>query len=141
MSKITDTISETQQYAMAHRPKVGGFPFLAEVLRQAGVHTNQWHLPSCQSIFCLEDAAVVQQGTPLATGLMDIAPFNRDALIAAIRADQEGKSSFPEFLQASWQAGVVRYDVDFIRRHVTYFGVKGESYREDYPAVVVERGR
>jgi uncharacterized protein YbcV (DUF1398 family) len=40
---------------------------------------------------------------------------------------------------ASWKAGVVRYDVDFETRHVTYFGAAGESYVESYPAVAIEK--
>ena len=74
------------------------------------------------------------QGTPLITGIADVPPFNRDALIAALRTDQAGQSTFPEFLTAAWKAGVVSYDVDFIARTVTYYGSSGESYVESYPA-------
>jgi uncharacterized protein YbcV (DUF1398 family) len=49
--------------------------------------------------------------------------------------DQAGNSTFPEFLGASWRAGVVRYDVDFAARTVTYYGCSGEEYLEAYPAV------
>jgi uncharacterized protein YbcV (DUF1398 family) len=65
-------------------------------------------------------------------------PGNRDALIAALRTDQAGNSSFQEFLAASWRAGVVRYDVDFAARKVTYYGCSGEEHIEDYPAVDVD---
>ena len=61
MSKITEKLIEAQKYAMSIRPKVGGFPVLAEVLRQAGVKTNRWSLLSCQSVFLREEGAVVQQ--------------------------------------------------------------------------------
>ena len=64
-------------------------------------------------------------------------PFNRDALIMALRVDQAGESTFPQFLQASWLAGVVRYEVDFGARTVAYFGCNGEEYVEAYPAVEV----
>jgi uncharacterized protein YbcV (DUF1398 family) len=135
MNKISDKLTEAQKYAMSIRPKVGGFPVLAEVLRQAGVQINSWSLPSCQSVYLMKEGAVVQQGSPLISGTHEIPKFDRDALIAAIRADQEGRSSFPEFLQASWQAGVTGYDVDFLARKVIYYGAHGESYLEDYPAV------
>lgn len=59
-------------------------------------------------------------------------------LFAALRTDQAGNSSFQEFLAASWRAGVVRYDVDFAARKVTYYGCSGEEYIEDYPAVDVD---
>ena len=57
--------------------------------------------------------------------------FDREALIAALRTDQAGKSTFPEFLAASWRAGVVRYDVDFAAREVAYYGANGRGvYRK-----------
>lgn len=54
------------------------------------------------------------------------------------RTDQAGNSTFPEFLAASWRAGVFRYDIDFIARKVAYYGSRSEEYVEDYPAVNVE---
>lgn len=49
MSRAIEKLEAAQKRAMAIRPKVGGFPYLAEVLRQAGVKRNLWFLPSCQS--------------------------------------------------------------------------------------------
>ncbi len=66
---------------MSIRPKVGGFPYLAEVLRSAGVTHNQWHLPSCQSLYLTKYGPVVSQGTPLVTGICEVAKFDREALI------------------------------------------------------------
>jgi uncharacterized protein YbcV (DUF1398 family) len=37
MSIAIENLNSAMQRAMAGRPKVGGFPYLAEVLRQAGV--------------------------------------------------------------------------------------------------------
>lgn len=138
MNKITDKLTEAQKYAMSIRPKIGGFPVLAEVLRQAGVQMNRWSLPSCQSVFLMKEGAVVQQGTPLVTGVHEIPKFDREALITALRTDQEGRSTFPEFLQAAWKAGVVGYDADFAGRKVIYYGATGESYLEEYPSVEVK---
>ncbi|HJK88210.1 MAG: hypothetical protein LF888_00265 [Candidatus Megaira endosymbiont of Mesostigma viride] len=70
MNKIVDKIIEAQQYAISIRTKAGGFPILAEVLRQAGV---------------------------------------------------------------------IEYEVDFITRKVTYYGVNGESYLEEYPTIEITR--
>ncbi len=138
MTKLVDKLSEAQKQAMSIRPKVGGFPVLAEVLRQAGVQTNRWSLPSCQSVFLMDGGAVVQQGIPLVTGAHEVAKFDCAALITALRTDQEGRSTFPEFLQSAWKAGVIGYDVDFASRRVTYFGANGESYLEEYPAIEVK---
>ncbi len=135
MDQLTEKLLETQKYAMSIRPSKGGFPVLAEVLRQAGIQMNRWSLPSCQSIFLMEEGSVVQQGTPLVSGTHLVPKFDQNALVVAIRTDQEGKSTFMEFLQATWQAGVIGYDVDFLKRKVTYYGPKAESYTEDYPTV------
>jgi len=136
---ITEKLIEAQKYAMSIMPKVGGFPILAEVLRQAGIQTNRWSLPSCQSIYLMKDGSVVQQGIPLVTGTYEIPKFDREALINALRTDQNGQSTFPEFLESTWKAGVVGYDVDFTCRKVTYYGVNGECYLEEYQAVEVKR--
>lgn len=137
MSKAIENLEAAQKRAMAIRPKVGGFPYLAETLRRAGVNRNLWFLPACQSLFLTNDGPVVSQGTPLVAGNNDVPAFDRDALIAALRTDQAGKSTFPEFLAASWRAGVVRYDVDFAARTVAYYGCNGEEYVEAYPAVEI----
>ena len=138
MSKAIENLQAAQQRAMAIRPKAGGFPYLAEVLRQAGVTRNFWFLPACQSLYLTNDGPVVTQLEPLLSGTAEVPPFDRDALIKAIRTDQAGESTFPEFLAASWRSGVVRYDVDFTQRTVAYYGCNGEQYLESYPAVDVK---
>lgn len=135
MSEAIDNLQTALKRAMAVRPKAGGFPYLAEVLRQAGVTRNLWSLPSCQSLYRTKLGAVVTQGAPLLSGTEDVPPFDREALIEALRVDQAGNSTFPEFLAASWRAGVVRYDVDLEARTVAYYGSNDEKYLEDYPEV------
>ncbi len=137
MKTPQEKLNAAMQYAMANRPKVGGFPFLAECLRQAGVERNIWSLPGAQSIYVMKDGVVVNQGTPLMSGTADVPAFDEQALIAALRKDQAGQSTFPEFLLASWSAGVVGYEVDFAARTVSYFGARGEKYTESYPLVDV----
>jgi uncharacterized protein YbcV (DUF1398 family) len=137
MSKAIENLESAFRRAMEIRPKVGGFPYLAETLRRAGVTRNIWSLPACQSLYLTEAGPVVTVGAALASGTVDVPPFDRDALITALRTDQAGNSSFPEFLSATWRAGVVRYDVDFAARTVSYYGCYGEEYIEEYPAVGV----
>ncbi len=138
MSKATENLIAAMKQAMSIRPKVGGFPYLAETLRAAGVSRNLWFLPACQSLYLTNEGAVINQGTPLVNGMADIPPFDQEALIRALRTDQAGQSTFDQFLASSWNAGVVRYDVDFNERKVTYFGCNGEAYIESYPAVVIQ---
>jgi uncharacterized protein YbcV (DUF1398 family) len=134
MSKAIENLRAAQQRAMAGRPKVGGFPFLAETLRRAGVTRNIWCLPACQSLYLTADGPVITQDTPLICGMAEVPAFDRAALIKALRTDQAGDSSFPEFLLGAWRAGVVRYEVDLIARTVSYFGCLGDVYVEDYPS-------
>jgi uncharacterized protein YbcV (DUF1398 family) len=129
MSKALENLEAAQQRAMAIRPKVDGFPYLADTLRRAGVTSSVWFLPACEALYLTQDGPVVTQGTPLVSGAVDVPTFDKDALIDALRKDQAGGSTFPEFLKAAWLAGVVRYDVDFIARTVSYFGCRGEAYR------------
>jgi uncharacterized protein YbcV (DUF1398 family) len=138
MSKAIETLGAAMKRAMEGRPKVGGFPYLAETLRRAGVTRNIWSLPSCQSLYLTKEGPVVNQGAPLVSGMADVAAFDEEALIRAIRTDQKGESTFPEFLMGVWRAGVVRYDVDFEARTVAYYGCNGEKYLEEYPVVNVE---
>ena len=135
MSEAMAHLQAAQAQAMAVRPRVGGFPYLAETLRRAGVTRNVWQLPACQSLYLTERGAVLQQGTPLVSGMADVPGFDQPALIRALRTDQAGESSFPDFLLASWNAGVVRYEVDLLERQVTYYGCNDEFYVEHYPAV------
>lgn len=137
MSTAIENLQAAQQRAMAIRPKVGGFPYLAEVLRQAGVKHNIWHLPACQSIYITDAGPVVSNMPPLIDGYAVIPDFDREAVIKAIRTDQAGESTFVEFLRATWDAGIVTYNVDFEARVVTYQGVNGEEYVERYPQVEI----
>lgn len=121
------------------RPKVGGFPYLAEALRRAGVQSIACTLPGMQTIYRLEQGAVVHQGTPLLAPddrLRHVPRFDEERLVAAIRADQAGEITFwPGFVTGAWEAGVIAYDVDLDARACTYRGLRGETYREDYRSV------
>lgn len=137
MSKAIENLRSAQQQGMRIRPKVAGFPYLAETLRCAGVTRNTWSLPACQSLYLTNDGPVVMPGKPLVTAVAEVPPFDQHALIAALRSDQAGETTFAEFLEASWHAGVVRYEVDFAARTVSYYGARDERYVEEYPAVAL----
>src|SRR6478672_7994255 len=107
MSKAIVKLQAAQQRAMAVRPKVGGFPYLAETLRRAGVTRNLWFLPAGQSLYLTQDGPVVNQGTPLLSGTADVPPFNRQALhrgVAHRQGRQKHLSRIPHSLLARWSA-------------------------------------
>ncbi len=137
MSKAMENLNQAMEKAVAGRPAAGGFPYLAETLRRAGVVRNIWTLPACQGLYLTSFGPVVMQEAPLVTGAADVPAFDENALIQALRTDQAGESTFPGFLAASWRAGVVRYEVDFAARMVVYSGCNGEEYREAYPFIDV----
>ena len=137
MSAIVEKLLTAHKRAGEVRPAVGGFPYLAEVLRQAGVVKNVWHLPACRSLYIFEAQAVVMSMEPLLTDPTEVPAYDEAALIRALRSDQAGESTFPEFLERTWQAGVVRFEVDFIERTVTYEGAPGGRYVEAYPPVTL----
>ena len=133
MSQAIANVMSALAHAQRVRPRVGGFPVLAEVMRRAGVTKNRWWLPSCQSIFHTELGPVLIQATPLVSGQLEVPRFDQQALVAALRADQEGQTTLPEFLARAWQAGCVRYEVDLIARTVSYYGWADDAYVEEYP--------
>ncbi len=77
MSKAIDNLTEAMKVAGANRPRVGGFPYIAEALRRAGVTLNIWSLPSCQSLYLTKEGPVVVQGAPLTKGVVDVPGFNQ----------------------------------------------------------------
>ena len=60
--------------------------------------------------------------------------FYPDGLIAAIRGAQAGAVKYPAFKQRSQAAGCASYTVWIAGQHVTYFGRKGETHVERFPA-------
>jgi uncharacterized protein YbcV (DUF1398 family) len=135
-SPITaELVAAARAQGMRLRPSVGGFPYLAEALHQAGIRTVHCDVASRTTTYRASGGAVVDQQTPLIDGLTDVAPFDRDALIAAIRRDQQGASTYDEFMAAIWNAGVITYDIDLDGRTCTYAGNNDDVYVERYAAV------
>lgn len=137
MSVARERIEKAYKWVMANRPKVNGYPYLAEALRQAGVVRYVYQLPSNQCIFFTKDGNVVSPAEGSVSGLGDVPRFDRDAFIKVLRLSQAGDSTFPEFLRDSWKTGVITYEADLLARKVTYHGADGETYIEEFPAVEV----
>jgi uncharacterized protein YbcV (DUF1398 family) len=128
-----DLVREALAKATAERPAVGGFPQFAEALRVGGIRRNRWYVPAALSLYETEAGPAVMQGGSLIDGAAPVADFDPGAVVAAIRADQAGESTFPEFLAAIWAAGVFEYEVDLDARTCTYFGAdRADHYLESY---------
>jgi uncharacterized protein YbcV (DUF1398 family) len=121
------------------RPQAEGFPVFAQALREAGVRRNHRALPSGQSTYWTDLGCAVLYSDPVAPGApSEVASFDADALVAALRIEQAGDSTFPEFLRQAWAAGVLEYVVDFESRTCTYVGRDGRAYVESYRAAAGE---
>src|ERR1700723_873862 len=106
MSKPVDNLQDAQQRAMAGRPKVEGFPYLAETLRRAGVTRNLWFLPACQSLFLTSDGSVVIQGAPLVSGIADVRPFDREARTKLYEPTKPERARFSNFSRLHGRLGL-----------------------------------
>lgn len=138
MSATKDKIAAAYKWALVNRPKVNGFPYLAEALRRAGVIRYVYNLPSNQCIFFTKEGQVVNQTESSASGMRDVPRFDKEAFLKVLRTTQVGDSTFPEFLKGAWESGIIGYEAALVDRKVTYFGAAGETYVEDYPAVQIE---
>src|SRR5271169_4379803 len=92
VSKAIENLQAALQRAMAGRPLVAGFPYLAETLRRAGVTRNIWFLPACESLYFTQYGPVVMQGTPLVMGAVaSPAEQCRRAFAGAARSTSAGE--------------------------------------------------
>jgi uncharacterized protein YbcV (DUF1398 family) len=137
VSNVVETITSAQARAAEIKPKVGGFPYLAEVLRQAGVSRCYFTVPSMTALYVTSDGNAIQQGKPILTDMVEVPGFNQPNLVAAIAVDKAGDCTYPEFIEAIWRAGVTGYEIDFAARSCTYFGVAGDRYLESYEQVEI----
>lgn len=134
---LVETVQQAQRRGAAARPRVNGFPYYAEALRAAGITLVDTSIATGGSVYYLADGAVAQTFDPIVGPVAAVPAWNEVGLIAAIRADQVGNGTFPEFLRDAWQAGVIHFRVDLANRTCTYFGVSDNHYVETYPAVAV----
>lgn len=132
---LIEHVVEAQQRGAAARPKVAGFPYLAETLRLAGITRIAVTVPSWTTVLTTAEGSVLQQGSPMTEGTVEVPPFDRDAFLTALRADQAGEMAFPDWMEATWRAGVLWYEVDLDARSCTYRSPAGDSYVEQYAAV------
>lgn len=132
---LIDAITSAQVRAAANRPKAGGFPYLAEELRLAGVTRIEVTVPSWTTVLTTPAGSILQQGEPMVAGNVEVPPFDRQGFVAALKADQAGQISFPMWMEATWASGVVWYSVDLGARTCTYRSPAGDTYVEEYAAV------
>jgi len=137
-TNLVETVQQAQRRGAAARPRVNGFPYYAEALRVAGITAVETSVATGGSIYHLADGAVAQTSDPIAGSVSAVPDWDEAALIAAIRADQAGQTTFADFLADSWKAGVIRFRVDLTDHTCTYFGAAGHRYVEAFPTVALD---
>jgi uncharacterized protein YbcV (DUF1398 family) len=119
--------------AAIQRARDGGitYPQFVQLLIDAGV--TSYHVVVATHAISFRrgaDEIHAERDAPTAQPGARPAPFSRDGLVAAIRENQQGKSTHPVFLQQIWAAGITTYDVDLTGRMITYRGARGETHTE-----------
>jgi uncharacterized protein YbcV (DUF1398 family) len=79
------------------------------------------------------NAEVADEAIPLTDGPIVAAAFNAAAVEASVRAIQQKKIGYAEFLRRIMRAGCARYSVFFGGRKAMYFGRDGDFYTEPFP--------
>ena len=80
-----------------------------------------------------DGGATIQVKWPESRPLVKTLPFNADAVVAALRAIQQKKIIYPEFIRQIAEAGVVVYTVHLQGRKAIYLGADGDFYVEPFP--------
>jgi len=109
------------------------FGQVIDLLMQAGVESYAADYRSCRTTYYMPDGATLDVSmSDAAAGIGE--SFDAGAVVAAIRGAQQGSVMYPDFKRLTMSAGCVGYNVWLAGRHVVYFGRKGESHIERFPA-------
>lgn len=109
------------------------FGQVLELMRQAGVEAYTADYRARRATYYLAggDTHALELAMP---DVAIAAAFDAPALQAAIRGSQQGAVKYPQFKRLSCEAGCVGYTVWIDGRHVSYYGRRGETHVERFPA-------
>jgi uncharacterized protein YbcV (DUF1398 family) len=109
------------------------FPEVVGRLLEAGVESYFVDFAAGRKIFYAADGATHSEAMVLK--LDPVAEeFSAPEVIAAIRGAQADTVRYPEFVKRSAAAGVIAYWAFLAGKQVVYFGRKGETHVERFPA-------
>jgi uncharacterized protein YbcV (DUF1398 family) len=124
-----ETIAACMQASFADTP----FPVVVGRLAGAGVAAYTADLMTRRKTYYDSGAGNIDEPMPLADAPVVAGAFDAAAVAAAVRAIQQQKIGYAEFLRAIMRAGCARYSVFFGGRKAMYFGRDGEFYTEPFP--------
>jgi uncharacterized protein YbcV (DUF1398 family) len=126
----TETITECTKLSFADTP----FPVVARKLAGAGVLAYTTDLIALRKTYYGAGNESRDEPLPLSDGPSIPATFDGDAVAAAVKAIQQGKLGYAEFLRRIMRAGCASYRVFIAGRKAMYFGRDGAFYTEPFPA-------
>ena len=108
------------------------YPDLAARLINAGVLSYTVEVSSCIMLYRFANGVIHLSEKTDAPGAIEAA-FSEELTVKAIRDNQQGKTTFPQFMQGMAQAGVRFYEATLdANPRVTYIGIGG-YYTEIIP--------
>ncbi|HZZ62986.1 MAG TPA: DUF1398 domain-containing protein [Roseiarcus sp.] len=125
----TETLAECMRLSFADTP----FPIVVGKLAGAGVAAYTADLTALRKTYYDAGTESADEAIPLVDPPVIANAFDRGAVEASVRAFQQKKIGYAEFLRRIMRAGCARYSVFFGGRKAMYFGRDGEFYTEPFP--------
>ena len=124
-----ETIAECMQLSFADTP----FPVVKRKLTGAGVVAYSTDLIALRKTYYDNGTESTDQPLPLTDAPVPADTFDPAAVQASLRAIQQQKIGYAEFLRRIMRGGCTRYIVFFAGRKAMYFGRDGDFYTEPFP--------
>jgi uncharacterized protein YbcV (DUF1398 family) len=109
------------------------FPEVVRRMTQAGVERYHADYSRQEITYYAADGESLVVPSPHASQPTGDA-FDAAEIEAAVRASQRGEHRYPDFVRKTMAAGCVGYFVQITGRQAIYFGRRGESHVERFPA-------
>jgi len=125
----TSTIAECMKLSFADTP----FPQIVQRLVGAGVRAYHADLAALRNTYYGTDGESCDEALLLAATPAIAGTFDKDTVAASVKAIQQGRIGYAEFLRDIMSAGCASYGVFIGGRKVMYFGRDGEFHTEHFP--------
>jgi uncharacterized protein YbcV (DUF1398 family) len=109
------------------------FPAVVQKLAGAGVHAYTADLISLRKTYYGADGKSIDKAVPLTDSPSIADRFDGAVVAATVKAIQQGKIGYADFLRQIMRAGCASYQVFFDGRKAMYFGRDGAFYTENFP--------
>ena len=129
----TETISQCTDLSFANTP----FPTVVQKLAAAGVHAYTADLIALRKTYYGVESESFDEPLPLTEVPAVAESFDVSIVTASVRAIQQGKLGYAEFLRQIMRAGCASYRVFIDGRKAMYFGRHGALHTEPFPPKAV----